>query len=331
MDLISTQFQPNQFQWSYIEFFLLQPSITYILCMILCINAFIAVDYMRFRSQTRNKDARNELTRTTALQNHEMFIEFREQTNKAVNDLTETFVKIMHSQNVITSGLKEADHNIRDLYAKQNEMTAAQNDFVVAQKSLSIANSETMRLQIDIFAIQNKFSNGLEEVERNVREMVHAQIDFNTVQNQMDTEMKDIKNIVRAQRERLDKKDIADKSIYDELCDLQEEMDDLHQQQHAKITENAVSIAEIAARCKGLVEQEKRNIQRTLDMYRYWKTGSDLYQGKVSANVLIDGMLKQYYNFTFDKNKDYIKPITDATLGGLPADLLGTRFYSPDS
>jgi hypothetical protein len=255
-----------------------------------------------------------------------MFIEFREQTNKAISDLTETFVKIMHSQNVITSGLKEADHNIREISTKQNEMITTQNDFVATQKSLSIANSENMRLQIDMFAIQNTFSSGLKEVERNVREMVHAQIDFNTVQNRQDTDIKDIKHIVRAQRERLDKKDISDKSIYDELCDFHEEMNDLHQQQHAKITENAVSIAEIAARCKGLVEQEKRNIQRTLDMYRYWKTSCDLYQGRVPTSLIIDGMLKQYYKFTFDKNTDYIKSITDATLGGLPADLLGARF-----
>lgn len=319
MDLTSNQFQPYQYQWSYIEFFLLQPTITYILCMILCINAFIAVDYLRFRAQCRNKDARNEFTRSTTLHNHAMFIEFREQTNKAINELTETFVKIMHSQNVITNGLKEVESNICYLSDKQNEMTTTQNDFVMAQKSLSIANGETMRLQIDMFAIQNTFSNGLKELERNVREMVHVQMDFTTVQNQMDTDIKDIKHIVRAHRERLDKKDIADKSLYDELCDLQEEMDDLHQQQHAKITENAVSIAEIALRCKGLVEQEKRNIQRTLDMYRYWKTSNELYQGRVSANVIIDGMLKQYYNFTFDKNKDYIKSITDATI---PASVL---------
>lgn len=347
---MTAQIQSNQYQWSYIEFFLLQPSITYILCMILCINAFIAVDYARFRGQCRNNNARNEATRLNALHNHASFIEFKEHTNKAIKELEETCVKVMHAQNAITNGLKEvettinanvailseaqtivanglkeAERNIRDVVCMQlelanaqNELAATQNQLDDVQKSLAAANSETRRLQIDMFGIQNKFSNGLKEVERNVRELVHAQIDFTTTQNLMETDVKELGHAVRAQRERMDAKDIVDKSVYNELCDLQEEMNDLHDQQNVKITENAVSIAEIAARCKGLVEQEKRNIQRAIDMYRYWKTANELYQGKVSIITVIDGMFKQYYNFVFNKNLDYIKDITDATLPSLP-------------
>ena len=348
---MSSQIQTNQYQWSYIEFFLLQPSITYILCMILCINAFIAVDYARFRAQTHNKDARNEATRLNALRNHDLFNEFRQQTNKAIKELEETCVKVMHSQNAITNGLKEAettinanvailseaqtivanglkeaDRNIRDVVCMQldlantqNEIATTQNELADVQKGLTTANSETRRLQIDMFGIQNTFSNQLKEVERNVRELMHAQIDLTTTQNRMETDIKELGHVARAQRERMDAKDIVDKALSNELSDLHEELSDLHDQQNVKITENAVHIAEIAARCKGLVEQEKRNIQRALDMYRYWKTANELYQGRVSANGAIDGMLKQYYNFVFDKNKDYIKDITDATLPSLPS------------
>jgi chromosome segregation ATPase len=320
-----------------------------ILCIILCINAFIAFDYARFRAQTHNNNARNEFTRSTALHNHAAFIEFKEQTNKAINELTETCVKVMHAQNVITNGLKEvetainanvvilseaqtivanglkeAERNIRDMACMQvdlantqNEMAITQNELSEVQKDIATSNSDTRRLQIDMFGIQNKISIGIKEVERNVREMVHTQRDFTTTQNRLQDEVTELGHIVKAQRERLDAKDIADKAIANELCDLHEEMNDLHDQQNVKITENAVSIAELAARCKKLVEQEKRNEQRTLDMYKYWKTANDLYQGNNSIITVIDGMLKQYYNFTFDTNKDYIKPITDATLPSL--------------
>jgi hypothetical protein len=320
--------------------------LTCILCIILCINAFIAFDYARFRANCRNKDERNEATRTNALRNHASFIEFRQQTNKALKELEETCMKVMHSQNVITNGLKEtetainanvailseaqtiaatglkeAERNIRDmacmqvdLAATQNEMAITQNELATVQKDIATSNSDTRRLQIDMFGIQNKISIGIKEVERNVRELIHAQMDFTTTHNRMDTDVKELGHAARAQRERLDAKDIVDKAIANELCDLHEEMNDLHDQQNVKITENAVSIAELAARCKKLVEQEKRNEQRTLDMYKYWKTAADLYQGRVSANIAIDGMFKQYYNFVFDKNKDYITDITDATL-----------------
>jgi predicted transcriptional regulator len=321
-----------------------------ILCMILCINAFIAFDYARFRVQCRNKDARNEFTRSTTLHNHAAFIEFKEHTNKAIKELEETCVKVMHSQNAITNGLKEVettinanvailseaqtivaaglkevDRNIRDivcmqvdLAATQNELATTQNQLDDVQKSLAAANSETRRLQVDMFGIQNTFSNRLKEVERHVREMVHAQIDFTTAQNRLETDIKEMGHVARAQRERMDAKDIVDKALSNELCDLNEEMNDLHDQQNVKITENAVHIAELAARCKGLVEQEKRNIQRALDMYRYWKTANDLYQGN-SIITVIDGMFKQYYNFVFNKNLDYIKDITDATLPSFPS------------
>jgi hypothetical protein len=319
-----------------------------ILCIILCINAFIAVDYALFRAQN---NAKNEATRLNALRNHAAFIEFRQQTNKALNELEETCVKVMHTQNIfatglkeaettinanvailseaqtiVANGLKEADRNIRDiarmqvdLSTTQNEMAITQNELAAAQKDLATSNSETRRLQIDMFGIQNTFSNGLKEVERNVRELVHTQMDFTTTQNRLDTEVKEMEHVARAQRERMDAKDIADKALSNELCDLNEEMNDLHDQQNVKITENAVHIAELAARCKGLVEQEKRNEQRAIDMYRYWKTANELYQGRVSANNAIDGMLKQYYNFVFNKNMDYIKDITDATLPSLPS------------
>ncbi len=322
-----------------------------ILCIILCINAFIAIDYARFRAQTHNKDARNETTRLNALRNNAAFIEFKAQTNKAIKELEEACVKVMHSQNAITNGLKEvettinanvailseaqtivaaglkeAERNIRDVVCMQvelantqNELATTQNELADVQKELVASNSETRRLQIDMFGIQNTFSKELKEVERNVRELVHAQMDFTTTQHRLETDVKELGHTVRAQRERLDAKDIVDKTLSDELSDLHEEMNDLHDQQHVKITENAVSIAEIAARCKELVEQEKRNIQRALDMYKYWKTANDLYQGKVSIITVIDGMFKQYYNFVFDKNKDYIKDITDATLPSLPA------------
>lgn len=352
MELISSQIQSQAYQTQVYQTQAYQTQayqLTCILCIILCINAFIAIDYARFRAQCRNKDAKNEATRLNALRNHDLFIEFKEKTNKAINELTETCVKVMHAQNVIANGvkevetninanvailseaqtivangLKEAERNIRDmacmqvdLAATQNEMAITQNELAAAQKSLSTANSETMRLQIDMFSIQNKISIGIKEVERNVREMVHAQMDFTTIQNRLQDEVTELEHIVRAQRERLDAKDIADKALSNELCDLHEEMNDLHDQQNVKITENAITIAEIAARCKKLVEQEKRNEQRALDMYRYWKTANDLYQGKISIITVIDGMFKQYYNFTFDKNKDYIQPITDATLPSL--------------
>lgn len=351
MELINSQIQSQAYQTQAYQ-------LTCILCAILCINAFIAVDYARFRAQTRNNNLKNEATRLNALRNHAAFIEFRQQTNKALNELEETCVKVMHAQNmfatglkeaettinanvailseaqtIVANGLKEADRNIRDavkmqfeLAATQNELATTQNQLTEVQNSIATSNSETRRLQIDMFGIQNTFSNGLKEVERNVREIVHTQIDFTTTQNRLQDDVKELGHAARAQRQRLDAKDIVDKALSNELCDLNEEMNDLHDQQNMKITENAVHIAELAARCKGLVEQEKRNVQRTLDMYRYWKTAYELYQGNVSANVAIDGMLKQYYNFVFDKNKDYIKDITDATLPPLPpTDLFGTR------
>jgi hypothetical protein len=323
-----------------------------ILCIILCINAFIAFDYARFRAQTHNNNAKNETTRLNALRNHASFIDFKEQINKALKELEETCIKVMHAQNVITNGLnlkevettinanvailseaqtivatglKEAERNIRDiacmqvdLSTTQNEMANTQNELATVQKEIVASNSETRRLQIDTFGIQNTFSNRLEEMERNVREIVHAQIDFTTTQNRMQEEINQLVHTVRAQRERLDAKDIAGKALSNELCDLNEEMNDLHDQQNVKITENAVHIAELAARCKKLVEQEKRNEQRALDMYKYWKTANDLYQGKISIISIIDGMFKQYYNFVFNKNMDYITDITDATLPSLP-------------
>ncbi len=330
-----------------------------ILCIILCIIAFIAIDYARFRAQTHNNNAKNETTRLNALRNHAAFIEFKEQTNKAIKELEETCVKVMHSQNAITNGLKEvettinanvailseaqtivaaglkeAERNIRDVVCMQVELANTQNELATTQtqlddvqKSLAASNSDTMRLQIDMFGIQNKFSNQLKEVERNLRELVHAQMDFTTKQNRMQEEINPLVHNLRGLRQRIDAKDIVDKIHSDELSDLHEEMNDLHDQQNVKITENAVSIAEIAARCKGLVEQEKRNIQRALDMYKYWKTANDLYQGKISIITVIDGMFKQYYNFVFDKNKDYIKDITDATLPSLqppPAGPIGS-------
>jgi myosin heavy subunit len=285
------------------------------------------------------------------LRNHASFIEFRQQTNKALKELEETCMKVMHAQNVITNGLKEtetainanvailseaqtivanglkeAERNIRDVVCMQlelantqNELAATQTQLDDVQNSLSTSNSETRRLQIDMFGIQNKLSNGLKEVERNVRELIHTQMDFTTTQNRLQDEVKELGHAARAQRERLDAKDIVDKAIANELSDLHQEMFEVNEHQNHKITENAVHIAEIAARCKKLVEQEKRNIQRALDMYKYWKTANELYQGRVSAMVAIDGMFKQYYNFVFDKNKDYIKDITDATLPSLPA------------
>jgi hypothetical protein len=318
---MSAQLHSNNDQWGFIDFFLLQPSLTYILCMVLCINAIIAVDYARFRVQCHINNAKNETSRSTALRNHSMFIEFREITNKAMKDLGDTCVQLMHSQNIIANGLKEAettinanvailsetqtivlsglaeaDRNIRetvcmqmDLATTQNEIATTQNKMTDMQHGLAITISETKRLQMDMACVQNTFANGLKEMER----------------------------IVSAHTSRMDAKDAADKSFSNELLDLQE-------QQHAKITENAMAITEIAARCKGLVEQEMRKWTRAIDMYKYWKTANELYQGQVSIITVIDGMFKQYYNFEFNKKTDYIKDITDATLPPLPATELFT-------
>jgi hypothetical protein len=339
MELISSQIQSQAHETQAYQ-------LSCILCIILSIITIIAVDYARFRANCRNKDARNEATRLNALHNHAAFIEFRQQTNKALKELEETCIKVMHLQNsianglkeaettingnvamlseaqtIVANGLKEAERNIRDIACMQvelantqNEMAITQNELADVQKDLATSNSDTKRLQIDMFGIQNTFSNGLKEVERHVRELIHAQIDFTTTQNRLEADVKEIGHIVRAQRERLDSKDIVDKAIANELSVLHEEMFEVNKHQNHKITENAVHIAEIAARCKGLVEQEKRNIQRTLDMYKYWKTANELYQGRVNIMTTIDGMFKQYYNFVFDKNKDYITDITDATL-----------------